>query len=103
MVIKTTYPNVESSKKLADILLNEKLAACVQFSEIESCYLWEEKIVHDKEILVTIKTKSVFYEKIENIINHHHEYEIPQIFGIMIDKGSENYLNWIDSNLKKDK
>jgi len=100
MIIKTTYPNLRDSKKLAKILLEKKLAACVQFSKIESSYFWEGKIVADKEILVSIKTKADFYLKIEEIIQKNHSYKIPQILGITIDKASPSYLNWIESNLE---
>lgn len=103
MIIETTYPDLKSGKKLAKTLLERKLAACVQFSEIESNYFWEEKIVSDQEILVTIKTKDDFYQKIEEIIRKDHQYEIPQIIGINIDKGSQSYLEWIASNMENKK
>lgn len=103
MIIKTTYPNLPNAKKLAKILLTQKLAACVQFTKIESNYFWKGKIVNDKEILVTIKTKASFYKEIEEIIIKNHNYEIPQIIGINIDKGSNSYLNWLDSNIKNGK
>lgn len=94
---------MESAKKMGNILLEEKLAACVQFSRIQSEYLWEGKIMCDEEVLVTIKTKRDLYAKIEAIIHANHEYEVPQIYAIAVDKGSENYLNWIASNLENNK
>lgn len=100
MIITTTYPNLQNAKKLAKILLTKKLAACIQFSKIESCYLWNKKITNDKEILVSIKTTSNFFEKISKIITENHQYEVPEIIGINIDKGSNSYLNWIASNLE---
>ena len=100
LIIKTTYPNLRDSKKLAKILLGKKLAACVQFSKIESSYFWEGKIVNDKEILVSIKTKAELYLKIEKIIQKNHSYKVPQILGITIDKAHPAYLNWIESNVE---
>ena len=48
LIIKTTYPKMDGAKKLAKILLTKKLAACVQFSKIESLYSWENKILQEK-------------------------------------------------------
>ena len=103
IIIKTTYPNLASAKKLSRLLLEKKLAACVQFSDIQSHYLWKGEIICDKEILVSIKTDSDFYDEIEAIIKNNHEYDMPQILGIAVDKGSEIYLNWIASNLQNSK
>ena len=103
IILETTYPNLASAKKLGEILLTKKLAACVQFSTIESSYFWQGKIENNCEILVSIKSKNSLYSEIEKIIQEHHSYEIPQILATEINQGSEAYLNWIDSNLKSAK
>ena len=101
IIIKTTFPNMEEAKKLAEILLKEKLAACIQFMPIESSYSWHEKIINESEILLNIKTKKSLFDKIEKIIKKHHSYTIPQIVAIHIIQGAEPYLNWIEQNLEK--
>lgn len=103
IIIKTTFNKIDEAKKLAEILLKENLAACIQFSKIESMFLWNDKISNEDEILLSIKTLSQFYAKIEKLILQYHSYEIPQIFSIKIAEASENYQNWIDSCLKKAK
>lgn len=103
IIIKTTYPNLKSGKKLAKILLNKKLAACIHFSKIDCCYIWEGKIIDDKEISLSIKTRKYLYPKIEKIIKENHDYENPQIIGITIDEACESYLQWIDSNVENEK
>lgn len=94
IIIKTTFSKKSEAKKLAKILLIQKLAACVSFSKIESFYIWNKKIANSKEILVEIKTKASLYDKIEKIILQNHQYEIPQILAIKIDQSFLKYKNW---------
>jgi periplasmic divalent cation tolerance protein len=98
IIISTTYPNLDQAKNLAKILLEKKLAACLQFCQVESIYNWQEKVTENSEILVTIKTIELFYDKIEKIITEDHEYEVPEIISIPINQGSNKYLSWIRSN-----
>ena len=99
IVIETTYPNLQQAKNLAEILLKNKFAACVQFQRIESTYVWEGKIENSHEILVSIKTISSFFDEIEKIIKKHHSYETPQIIATVINQGSKDYLEWVEKSL----
>lgn len=103
LIVKTTFPNQESAKNLANILLTKKLAACIQFEKIHSSYLWQEKIENEEEISLSIKTDAKFFERISEIIQNNHPYDIAQIYGINVDQVSQSYENWIVSNLTKDK
>ncbi len=100
-MIETTLPNLRPAKNLGKILLREKLAACVQFIEIKSSYLWEGEIENNREILLKIKTKKSLYFEVEKTIKKHHPYEIPQIFSIQIETGSKPYFDWIEKSTKK--
>lgn len=104
IIIETSYPNSPKGKKLAknlaEILLEQKLAACIHFSQIESMYFWQKKIENSREILVAIKTQNSLYDEVEKIIKKHHIYEIPQIISTHINQGSKSYLSWIKSNTK---
>lgn len=99
ITIETTYPNLEEAKNLGQILLQKKLAACVQFSKINSSYIWQDKIENSDEILVTIKSKNDFFEQIEKIIKQHHQYDTVQIIAKNITKASDDYLQWLKSSL----
>lgn len=99
VIIETTYPNLRAAKNLAKILLNKKLAACVQFCEIKSTYFWQNKMQNDREILLRIKSEKSLFLAIEKIIKEHHSYEIPEILAIEINQGSAAYLNWVRKSL----
>ncbi len=107
IVIETTYPNSAKGKKLAkslaQILLEKKFAACVQFNIVKSCYFWQEEIITEREILLSIKSKNSLYSEVEKMILKHHFYEVPQIISFQVTQGSKSYLEWIDSNVVKRK
>lgn len=97
-MILTTCPDDKSARKLAAMLVESQLAACVQLSAITSFYCWQGKQHSDPEIRLTIKTKNCLYKKVEEFIKTHHSYDVPQIVQIPIEKGSTSYLDWMDQN-----
>jgi periplasmic divalent cation tolerance protein len=103
VIIETTYPDLEKAKNLGKLLLDQKIAACVNFLPISSMYLWEDKIADEQEILVSIKTLDSLYKNVEKVILKHHVYKNPKIISKLINKGSRTYLEWILFNLKKAK
>jgi len=101
LIIKTTYPKASEAKKLTKILLNKKLAACVHLSKINSNFFWDNKIINQSEILVTIKTKANLYKKIESEILENHPYKVPQILAIQVEDGFSGYFDWIKQELSQ--
>lgn len=99
ILVLCTVNSKENAKNIAQILVKEKLAACVNIIKgIESLYLWENEIADDDEFLLLIKTKKNLYEKLESRIKEIHPYEIPEIICFPIEKGLPEYLNWIDKS-----
>ena len=97
-MIISTCPNKDSAKKIAKLLVEERLAACVQMFPIESIYLWNEKINDENEIVLFIKSKSNLYDEISTAIKKNHSYEVPEIIQIPITNGLPEYLKWIDDS-----
>jgi periplasmic divalent cation tolerance protein len=100
IVITTTFPNEKSAQATANLLIEKKLAACVQQTgPITSTYSWKNKINQDEEYQLQIKTNKAYYKKIENLIKETHPYEVPEIIATPIIDGSKDYLSWIDNSL----
>lgn len=100
IVVLTTAPNLEEAERLAEKIVEAKLAACVQIlPEMKSIYFWKGAIQKDSERLLLIKTLAEKFSELENFIQTNHSYEIPEIVALEAEKFSESYLNWIKNCL----
>jgi periplasmic divalent cation tolerance protein len=98
--ISTTTETKEQAQKIAQYLVEQKLAACVQITgPIESTYRWKGKVENAQEWLCLIKTRDSLFKKVETAIKKLHPYETPEIIAVPINKGSKEYLNWLDDEL----
>ena len=98
IIVKTTCASKEEAKYIANILVKERLAACVQLNEIESIYFWKDEICSDNETLLSIKTKKELFSKVQSRILELHSYDVPQIIEIEVSNISEDYLKFIKEN-----
>ncbi|QKF74237.1 putative CutA divalent ion tolerance protein [Aliarcobacter faecis] len=98
VIIQTTTSSKDEAKKIAKVLIEEKLAACVQLKEIESIYSWDNSLCCDKETLLNIKTKKELFCKIKSRILELHSYDVPEIIELDISNISEDYLKFIKEN-----
>ncbi|MCL2211057.1 MAG: divalent-cation tolerance protein CutA [Treponema sp.] len=92
----TACPNEDIAKKIAGLLLEKKLAACIQLFPINSFYSWKGEICNDNEIILFIKCRQEHYAAIEEIIIANHPYEVPEIIMMPVIGGFSKYLDWID-------
>ena len=96
----TTIETKEEAEKIAQYLVEQKLAACVQITgPIASTYRWKGKVETAQEWLCLIKTREDLYDKVEKAIKELHSYETPEIIAVPIVKGSSEYLSWLDDVL----
>lgn len=100
ITIATTFDSREEANKIIGQLLEKRLVACCQLSAIESSYQWQGKVEHTDEFLVQMKTKKSLYKEIESFILDNHSYETPELIVYDIVGGSDDYLNWIESETK---
>ena len=97
-LVMTSCPDGEVAKALAGLLVEGRLAACVQIFPIQSVYTWQG-VVHDEpEIMLLIKTRTMLFERLVEAITANHPYEVPEIVQLPLTGGLSTYLNWIDEN-----
>lgn len=101
--IQTTVASKEEGQKIADALVDLKLAACVQIiGPITSTYRWRSKVENTQEWLCRIKTRTELYERIEKKILAIHSYETPEIIAIPIERSSADYMAWLNDVTRHD-
>ncbi len=95
-IFLVTVANIKEGQKIAKILVENKLAACVNIIQnVFSIYRWKGKIEEDNEHLLIIKTIENKADLIIQKISEIHSYTVPECIGIKLEKGSEKYLKWI--------
>ncbi|MBN8555071.1 MAG: divalent-cation tolerance protein CutA [Deltaproteobacteria bacterium] len=96
LLVITTCPNLREAEKISKILVQKRLAACVQSSgPIKSFYRWKGKVEKAKEIQVFIKTTPKQLKSLIRQIRALHSFDLPQIISIPISGGLKGYLDWI--------
>ncbi|KAH8516185.1 hypothetical protein Peur_047505 [Populus x canadensis] len=101
IVVYVTVPNREAGKKLANSIVKEKLAACVNIVPgIESVYQWQGEIQSDAEELLIIKTRQSLLEALTEHVKANHEYEVPEVISLPITGGSIPYLKWLKDSTR---
>ncbi len=100
IMVMTTVGSEEQAVVIADALVNKKVAACVNIiPSIRSIYRFKGKVWDDEEYLLIIKSTQSNYNEIEKTITELHNYEIPEILSFPMEKGSKNFLNWIEESV----
>ncbi len=99
-LILTTTNDLQIAKKIASVLLESNIAACIQIDDVKSYFRWDGRVTLETEYRLVIKAKTSNYNEIENKLLEIHNYELPQIIKINIDYGFQKYLERIDRNGK---
>jgi periplasmic divalent cation tolerance protein len=99
-VVFVTVPDIEEGRKIALVLLEKKLAACVSILPgLESHYWWQGAIEKSRECLLLIKTTLSMAEELVVTVKKLHSYSVPEIVFCPILEGNEDYLRWISDTL----
>lgn len=99
LIVFVTVSSKEEAEKIAEGVLGEKLAACVNIIDtVHSHFWWQGKIDNAKEALLIIKTKKALINKLIRKVKSVHSYELPEIIALPIIYGSKEYLDWVNES-----
>ena len=96
IVVFCTAPDKTIGLQIAQTLIENRLAACVNLSEgLTSIFRWKGEICRESEILLTIKSRKSLFPQLEKSIRELHPYQVPEIIALPLAAGSSDYLKWI--------
>lgn len=98
-ILTTTVGDIETARRLADRLVGERLAACVQIQTIESIYRWEGRVERAPEYLLICKIAATDFEAVSAALAASHPYEVPQIVLVPIASVGAAYGAWLAQSL----
>ena len=91
-----TAANAEEADLIASMLVEARLAACVQIlPSIKSVYRWKGELVRENEVLLSAKTTREKFAELDRAVRAIHSYETPEIIALQITEGSLDYLEWL--------
>jgi len=102
VVLITTLPDAASARALAEALVRERLAACVNLmAECTSIYHWQGAVETAAEVPLWIKTSAALYPRVEQFIRDHHPYDLPEVIALPLTAGLAPYLQWVEQETQQ--
>ncbi|SRR5579885_3665362 len=103
IVIVSIYPDKKSIAKIADAVVNKRLAACVNYTKINSVYTWKGKVENTGEFLALFKTTTKAKKQLKEEIAKTHPYQVPEIVELQMSSVNAAYQNWLVDSTSKGK
>jgi periplasmic divalent cation tolerance protein len=101
LLVLTNLPDRAAAERLAGLLIEKRLAACVNIlAPCRSVYRWKDAVQHDEEHPMLIKTTAERYPEMERALRAGHPYELPEIIAVPIERGLPAYLDWVAAETK---
>ena len=101
LVILITASSPEEARKIAEVLLKQGKAACVNIvPNVSSHFWWQGKIESAQENLLIVKTRASLLNEIVTLVRESHSYDTPEIIALPIVGGNQDYLDWISREVK---
>ncbi len=101
IVVLVTVGSEAEAKKIACILVEEKLAGCVNLYPVTSVYRWQNQICEDGEWQLVIKTQMRLFSALSAKIQELHSYDVPEIIALPIVNSSTSYSQWLQDSLQQ--
>jgi len=101
LVLFITTPTAEEAQRIAEALLTQRKAACVNIvPRVSSHFWWQDRLDSAQESLLIVKTKASLLNEIVTLVRQAHSYDIPEIIALPIVGGNQDYLEWINKEVK---
>jgi periplasmic divalent cation tolerance protein len=100
LVLVTASSEAEATA-IAQTVVQERLAACVNVVPVRSVYIWQDQLQQEPEWQLLIKTTRDRFLALQERILALHSYEVPEILAIPIEAGSPSYLTWIGTQVNE--
>ena len=101
-LVLTTAGSQEEAEKIAQALVERRLAACVNLvGPIQSVYRWQGNVETAAEHLLVIKTTADLFDAVARAIRELHSYELPECIQLPIEAGSAEYMKWIEESVAR--
>lgn len=102
IVVLITAGDRDEAVRLAEMLVDQHLAACVQvLPQMNSVFRWQGKVEWQREVLLLAKTVSANFARLEKEVRALHRYETPEIIALPLAAGSTSYLEWLHANVNQ--
>jgi periplasmic divalent cation tolerance protein len=102
IVIFITASSDDEAQRITKLLLEQRKVACINIvSGVDSRFWWKGKIDSARESLLVIKTRASVFQKVMELVKTIHSYEVPEIIALPIIDGNDDYLKWIDAEVKE--
>jgi periplasmic divalent cation tolerance protein len=96
ILVITTTNSPKEAENLAEVLVKQKIAACVSISSpVLSVYRWKDNLEREQEFMLFIKTVAERYRQVETLIQQHHSYDLPEIMAVPAADIEKTYGEWI--------
>jgi periplasmic divalent cation tolerance protein len=100
LLVLTTVARAEDAERIAEALVERRLAACVNvLPGVRSIYRWKGAVERDEERLLVVKTRADRFDALRDAILALHPYEVPEVVAVPIEAGSPAYLRWLDESV----
>ena len=101
IVVLTSCAAAADAERMARALVEGRLAACVNVVPgVRSYYHWKGATESTEEFLLIVKTSRDLFEPLRAEMEKLHPYELPELLALPVVAGAENYLSWLQSNLR---
>jgi periplasmic divalent cation tolerance protein len=99
-IVLTTAGSAEEARKIAQTLVEKRLAACINIvPQVESVYRWEGKVETAAEFMLVIKTTTAAFAGVRAAIQKLHSYDVPECVMLEVSDGETKYLDWISASV----